>query len=190
MKYIFIFLLLTTSLYAKSYKREFKYSDFYQAKTAPSFLRFDMESTKMGMMTTSFHGVAKKFDVNFGLKDNTLTNTVVHFRVEELDTDVNDRNKKMYNLCFEKDKFPDLIVTLNGPYIIGKTKKSVAATMNVRGKNKQIQIMLDITKKGNKLIVTGVSQVSLKALEIPDPSIWIAKVKDKIELRFNLELDL
>lgn len=190
MKFLLLALLFSTSVFAKSYNQTFSNDDFYKAKTGTSFLRFDMKSTKMGMITTDFYGVAKKFAVSFDLRKKTIKNAVVSFKVADLDTDVNDRNKKMYNLCFEKNKYPHLIVTLNNSIRIGKNKKTIPATMNVRGKNKAINVLIETVKKGKRLIVTGVSQVSLKELEIPDPSIWIAKVDDKVELKFNFEVSL
>lgn len=190
MKILLFALLFTTSLFAKSYQQEFSQEDFYKAKSAVSFLRFDMKSTKMAMITTDFYGIAKKFTVSFEHSKNTIKDAIVTFKVTDLDTDVNDRNKKMYDLCFESKKFPHLIVTLNNPIKIGKASQSIPATMNIRGKNKSIQIMVETVKKGKKLTVTGVAKVSIKALEIPDPSIWIAKVDDSIDLKFNFELDL
>ena len=175
---------------AKDYKSTFSYEDFFKAKSAINFMRFDMESTKFGMVTTAFHGVVKKINLSYKLKKNVVSHAIISFKAVDLDTDVNGRNKKMHDLCFTKDKYPDIIVTLNAPIKVGTTQKSIPATMNIRGQNKDIKIIIDVIKKGKKLIVTGLSQTGLKELSIPDPSIWVAKVKNKIEIKFNFELDL
>lgn len=190
MKYLFLLLFLSTSLMAKSYKKTFSYDDFYKAKAAINFMRFDMESTKLGMFTTSFHGVVRKANLSYKFKKNTLSNATIFFKVADLDTDVNNRNKKMHNFCFSKDKFSDIIITLHSSIKTGAMEKNISATMNVRGKNKEIEVIIDVIKRGKKLIITGISQVSLKELEIPNPSIWVAKVSDKVEINFNFELDL
>lgn len=189
MKFLLLLFLLSTSLVAKEYFQNFSNEDFYKAKTSVSYLRFDMKSTKLGVMTTDFFGVAKKFNIRFSNKDQFIESASVNFKISDLDTDVNDRNKKMYNLCFDYKKFPELTITLMKPVKIN-SEAIVPAVMQVRGKKKDIELKVKIVQKENKLIVSGVSQVSLKALEIPDPSIWVAKVEDRFELNFSIELSL
>jgi hypothetical protein len=189
MKALILLLLLSTSLFAKEYSQQFSYKEFYSAKTSNSYLRFDMKSTKLGMLTTDFFGVAKKFNISFDKTGDMIDRASVNFKILDLDTDVNDRNKKMYNLCFDYKKYPELTITLNKPIKIN-SEVIIPAIILIRGKKKTINLKVKVTQKENKLIVSGISKVSLKALEVPDPSIWIAKVDDSFNLNFSVELDL
>lgn len=189
MKMLILSLFISTSLFAKEYKQNFKYEDFYQAKTAKSSLRFDMKSTKLGMMTTDFYGVVKDFTASFSKEKKMISSAVVKFKVEDLDTDVNDRNKKMYKLCFESKKYPFFEVLLDGPLGLNEAKK-VAAILVIRGKKKKVMIDIKTQTVGNKVTVSGKIKTSIKYLEIPDPSIWIAKVEDSFDISFSIDLDL
>ena len=94
------------------------------------------------------------------------------------------------NLCFNKDKFPKVEVKIrNFPFRSGLSKQ-VGATILVRGKEKKIVVELMVVKDAIQVIITGKSVVKLTDLEIPDPSIWIATVRDIVDITFKLAIPL
>jgi len=176
---LFLFVFSSSFINGKTFKYE--YSDFYKAKVAKSFIRFDMKSTKAGLITTPFFGVVKKFELN--TTDNKKLS--VKFFVKEMDTDVNDRNKKMFDLCLDYQKYKTIEVrTLKeikeGPNI-------VPGTIMIRGKLHKIELNLFLKNRDDKKVISGKTKVDLKELGIPDPSIWIASVDNLVEVSFSFE---
>lgn len=185
MKIMLSLILLISSAFAET--KSFKYNNFEEAENALSYVRFDMESTKAGLITTSFNGFAKTFKISYKKKSKQFKNVKAFVEVIDLDTDVNARNEKMHNLCFEQKKYPQLVVSLNEDLSIGM-KKEVKATISVRGKDYPIKMKFKLSDEGENILFEGSSSVSLKSLLIPDPSIWIASVRDRVDLKFKFEI--
>lgn len=179
---LFLAVLFTTLLEAK--EAHFDFDNFDKASKSSNYIRFDMESTKAGIVTTSFNGFVKKYKINYDIKEKTLSNISVSFKGNHLDTDNESRNKKMYNKCLDTTNYPEIIVKLSESVKLEENKKYKGIII-IRGKSKPIEIDLQTKLVGNQFKVSGSSVVKISELEIPDPSIWIASVRDEIELKFN-----
>jgi polyisoprenoid-binding protein YceI len=146
-----------------------------------------MESTKAGFITTGFTGVVKKFNTVFNWNGEEFSNTLLKINVKDMDTDNGSRDDKMNEQTFSSDKLPQLVVQIGGPLKAG-VHNNVEGLLTVRGKIKEITLNLEITISEEKdYVIKGTSQMSIKALEIPDPSIFIASVRDRVDLSFQIK---
>jgi polyisoprenoid-binding protein YceI len=107
-----------------------------------------------------------------------------------MDTDNKRRNKKMHGYCLDKEDHPQIVVVTKTPVAIDGHQHNVLASINIRGKVKQIELDLKVKKSGNQLEFSGVSSLSLSQLEIPEPSIVLAKVKDLVNVSFAFDIFL
>lgn len=154
---------------------------------ADCFIKFDMESTKAGFITTGFTGVVKKFNTVFNWNGEEFANTLLKINVKDMDTDNGSRDDKMNEQTFSSDQFPQLVVQIGGPLKPG-VHKNVEGLLTVRGKIKEIALNIEITVSEEKdYVIKGSSQMSIKGLEIPDPSIFIASVRDRVDLSFQIK---
>ncbi len=180
-------LALTTSAFAGKNENTCSSDNYNAAMKSECFIKFDMESTKAGFITTGFTGVVKKFSTEFNWNGQEFANTLIKIDVKEMDTDNGSRNDKMYEQSFSVDKFSQIVVQIGGPLKPG-THNNVPGRLTVRGKIKEISMNLEISVSEEKdYVIKGSSQMSLKALEIPDPSIFIASVRDRVDLNFQIK---
>lgn len=176
-------MLLSTLLLAKE-EKSIVYENYDKAMKGEEYLRFDMESTKAGLLTTGFTSVVKKFSVAYDRAEDLISGGEVHFKVDEMDTDVGARNEKMKEVCLGMDKHPEIKVIFLGQIPLGSSEQK--AKMIIRGKEKEITVKVNVEKVGNAYKLEGSSKVTLSGLEIPDPSIWIAKVRDLVDITFSV----
>jgi polyisoprenoid-binding protein YceI len=185
MKYLLILLcFLSTIVFAQETKKDFHFETYKMASKADSFLKFENKSTKFGLLTTSYDGYAKDFTLTYSYKDKTFSGVKVSLKADTLDTDVDARNEKMRDLCLETKNNPEIIVTLSSVVKVSSEEQNVPASILIRGKSKPIELKMIV--KENE--VSGKARLSFKEMELPDPSIAIAKVKDDIDLQFKILL--
>jgi polyisoprenoid-binding protein YceI len=174
------------SVFAQDKARKYQYSSFEEASKAAPSLKFIVESTKVGLFSSDVPGFVKKFTASARLEKNKLSNLEIKFNVADMDSDDSSRDTKLHTLCLSKDKYPQLKVSIPGPHILDEGEKERDAVFNIRGKDKKIKIKLKLERVGEKIIASGKANLSLKALEIPDPSIAIAKLSDLIRIEFRV----
>ena len=187
---VFIFGMTFSLLALASNTQSFQCATYEQCEKNATFVKFVGKSKKLGMITTDFTGFLKNYTVSFNFTEKYLNKGVFSFSPSSLDTDSSSRDEKMHNKCFEVSKYPQLTISFNKPIIIDGKNQVYPATMNIRGKDKQINVNLKVLSEGDKLMIEGHSVVGFKHLEIPDPSIMIASVKDAINISFKINLKL
>lgn len=175
-----LIMLTSFSLLAES-KINLNYTSYEEAKKGSSFVVFNMESTKAGMITTSFDGVVKEATISYKKTKGSFKDIVIRIKATSLDTDNDSRNDKMYDKCLSVSKFPTIEVSIPGQVKLDNLND---AKISIRGKIHSIKVRLSFDKKSQE--VSGSADLSLKSLQIPDPSIWIASVRDKIEVKFKI----
>ena len=161
--------------------------DYDKALTNSSRIVFNMESTKAGIITTSFEGVVKDFSVDYILKNNNFKNIKLSMKAVSFDTDNDGRNEKMQELCLESGKFPNISISLSEDYKVG-TNTELKGQITIKSISYPILVKLESETVDGRPVVKGSSSLSLKALAIPDPSIWIASVRDRVDIEFKLDL--
>jgi len=184
---LFIFSLLSLN-FALAEDLKFSAANYDEAAKQESKIEFKMESTKLGLVTTGFTSYVRDFVIHYDKSSNAFDNVVVTIMANSLDTDNSSRNEKMYDLCLSVSKYKEITVRLTGKVELSDTPRPFPALLNIRGKDNKIDILLRLVKEGEKEFVQGEAKVSLKGLEIPDPSIFIAKVKDQVNLNFKIFL--
>lgn len=179
--FAFIF-LISQSLRAEDLKFDFKNYD--EAQKAQDFVRFDMKSTKLGLLTTSFTGFVKSFTAKGDLKSTGIENASVEWTAESMDTDIDGRNEKMWELCLDYKNHPTLKLIFDEPISFGENE--IKAHINVRGVDKPVTVAVKALKTDAGVFAEGKAKLSIRALELPDPSIAIASVKDEIVVSFKI----
>ncbi len=187
MKFFIFFYLFIQILWAKEINYHFV--DYNEAKKSSNFLKFESESTKLGLVTTSFDGYAKKFKIIYERKNNQITKLQVIVDANSLDTDNDSRNEKMFGKCLESNKYHQITYDLTKPIGLNKTEAQAEGLLKIRGKKLNTPLNLSIVKAQQKYTVSGSAKFSLTQFEIPDPSISIASVKDEFDLFFKIELE-
>ncbi|POB13441.1 YceI family protein [Halobacteriovorax sp. DA5] len=183
-KIVFILIFLQVSNISAS-QLSLKYESFEQALNAQNRIIFNMSSTKAGVITTDFQGVVKVASITYKKNKNGRYKDIsIKIDAKELDTDNESRNEKMYEKCLEVNQNPHIIVRIPGPVRLGELNPGI---IEVRNKKHSVDIFIEknIAADG-KISLVGKSVLSLKKLEVPDPSIWIATVHDDIEVNFYL----
>lgn len=174
-------------LHAKTISRDYSFKSYQQATDAKYFVKFNMESTKAGIITTGFTGHLKKFNITTNASINTFINTKITFEGKDLDTDSGSRDEKMFEETLNIKKYPTIQIDIPSMVKIGE-KNIVNAKMQIRGKIKDVKIEITATIEGGLTVLTGRMDVKISELELPDPSIFIASVRDLIEIRFKVAI--
>jgi polyisoprenoid-binding protein YceI len=178
-------------LSAEDLSRKFYFSNFDQAEKSSNYLRFDMKSTNVWILNNNFHGFVKDFAIDIrGLEKGSISKVHLSFDVTTMDTDNRRRNKKMHDYCLAKKDHPQIVVDTKSPIAIDDCQHKVLASINVRGKEKQIELDLKVKKSDKRLGFSGMSPLDLSKLEIPKPSIFLAKVKDQVNVSFVFDISL
>lgn len=168
-------------------QQEFQTANYKEAKSAESYLRFDMASTKMGLVTTSFTGFVKKFSAQGEIKDQQLQSGArVEFQVQDMDTDINGRNEKMWEKCLDYKNHPQMKLVLSKSVPLNGEEMEVPALISLRGQEKPVNLKVKAVREEGKIIFDLRGEISLKAFEIPDPSIFVASVRDKVEIKGHI----
>jgi polyisoprenoid-binding protein YceI len=172
---------------AQAHTINFAHGNFAEAKSSRNFIKFEMAATKIGILTTPFDGFARKFSINYEMEGNAIKTARLTIPIEHLDTDVDGRNEKMKNDCLNYKKFPDITILVADPIPVDGKEHSIPAIINLRGVTKPILLTMKAERKSHKLTAEINGSISLKDLEIPDPSIFIASVRDQVGLKARLE---
>lgn len=168
------------------------------AKNQTQFLRFTGESTKLGLITTSFEGYAKNYTLTWcsDAAKKIIKDLTIVLETKQLDTDNSSRNEKMYDQTLNIKDFPQITVALLEPIDLTlKPQGEVPATLTLRGQNTVIGIKYellpppaaqpvgqDVVLKLDQWEFKISANISIKRCGIPDPSIIIAKVSDEVKI--------
>ncbi len=184
MKYLFLICLLATlPVQAELQNLKLNSNSYDEAKAAAQFLRFDMKSTKAGLLTTSFTGFVKKAEVTFQESATAYTDIVMSFEGADMDTDVSGRNQKMWDKCLDVKNHPKVVVKV-ARIEKGQTPQRVLAVIHILGQDHTFT--MNVVRSDDRSL-GGEAVLSLKELKIPDPSIFIASVSDEIRVSFQFK---
>lgn len=184
MKILFFLAFISLSTWAQE-KLNWNEESFTSALKAPTHFRFQGLSTKLGFITTSFDGVARVGEISFQKNGSMLEKVELQLVANKIDTNSDGRNEKMWEKCLRAEKYPQIKVVITDPIDLEKSEQAIAGMMTVAETTVGVPLML--TKKSEK-VFRGKGQFSLKAAGIPDPSIAIASVADKMEIEFQVTL--
>lgn len=188
---IFLLVLFSISLSAKEINKEISYKSYDQAKSSKNRLQFIVESTKAGLFSSDVDGYVKVFSYSADLDDKNmiLRNMKIVFNPKTMDTDDESRDKKLHNLCMSYKKYPQVEINVQGPMFLKTSKpQKYKGTVKIRGKVKPFEIeLLSENKNSEYIMIKGNANWSLKGMEIPDPSIFIAKLSDEIRIQISIK---
>lgn len=185
----YIFVLIFTIIPLHAAEISIHNSSYEEAQKNQNFLKFQSTSTKLGFITTSFDGYAKDFKVSYEKKDETLSHLEVNFMVKSFDTDNKSRDEKMHTEIMDAEKFPNLKAAFPGQLHLTPGNQNITMTFTVKDKSISRPVALNLIQKNGLWFVTGKTQVGLQEMNLPDPSIAIAKVRDLFDIEFGLSLE-
>lgn len=186
---LFIILLLSSSLVtAESFEKEIKHKTFEEAQKAQDIV-WTVESTKVGLFSSDVDGYVLnyKYSGNLDKENLILRNMTLTFPISQMNSDSASRDNKLHNKCLGKDQYKNIVVKLTGPIFLKEKRQRVYdGTVLIRGKNKPFKIKIKPSISNNHLVLVAQTTWSLKQLEIPDPSIAVAKLSDDIRININI----
>lgn len=190
MKKLFIALvasLLSFSLFALEGK--IQYDSFEKAKkSGDNQLKFIVTSTKVGLFSSDVDGYVKNYSyrADYDEKNHILRNMVITIQTAAMDTDGEGRDEKLHNLCLSHKDYPTIEVKLLGSlYLESKRPSMMKGEVLIRGKKKPFSMEVENGFDDKGFFVKGKTTWSLKGMEIPDPSIAVAKLSDDIRIHFS-----
>jgi polyisoprenoid-binding protein YceI len=166
----------------------FEYPDYETAEKAESFLKFEGVSTKAGFISSTFAGYVKNFDVESDVTEQSFEKVKAIFKTETLDTDNGARNDKMWGKCLDSKTYPTVAITLSNSVARASGQQTIPGTILIRGVERPIQVKLSVDEDESSYTLKGETFISVKETQIPDPSIFIAKLRDKIDIFFQLKI--
>jgi polyisoprenoid-binding protein YceI len=184
------FILFTLTLFVSTivWANDFHFGvkTYKEAEKSQNYVRFDMQSTKLGMLTTGFTGFVKEFDISAEASTEGFKNASITFQAVSLDTNVGARNEKMWELCLDYKKHPQMKLKIDGTVPLSDTSSTLQGTLDVRGESKPVSVKIKTKEVNGQYVVDGESDMDIFELGLPDPSIFVAKVDPKVKLTFHL----
>ena len=169
-----------------SYSKDYIFESYEGAVESQESIRFESESTKFGIFTTSYNGYAKSYNITYKKNVNVIESINVKIVASSIDTDNDSRNEKMHNSILDVSKYPEIIFKSLESLDLSKSKHEVVGTLKVRGVEKKISLLLNTVKTEEGILIEGSTSISLKSYGIPDPSIAIASVRDRQDIKFRI----
>ena len=170
-----------------------KTESFEEAKKHQQQLKFIVESTKVGLFSSDVDVYVKEFQykADFDKENLIIRDIEVVFKTSSMDTESEGRDEKLHNLCLSQDQFPTITIQIAGPLFLKDARpQTVSGIAMIRGKEKNFTIELFKKIDNDHFYLTGKTIWSLKEMEIPDPSIAVAKLSDdiRIEIKFDSQI--
>jgi len=184
---IFSYLLLSLSAFSQTHNQRFLVKSYEQAEKSKSFLRYDMESTKI-VVTTGFAGFVKDFTVSGNFYKMMARDIKISFPVSSMDSDNSDRDAKMHNKCLNVKKYPKLSVELSHSIFYDGKTYPLKGILHIQDRKLPIVVNAKITATKTHYIVEGNAELQYSDLKIPNPSFWAATLEELIRISFKLEL--
>lgn len=190
MKYIIFILLFSLGQFsfAASIEREVNFKNFEDAEKA-AHLTWIVESTKVGLFSSDVYGyvLSYKYSADFDKANMILREMTLKFPITAMNSDSESRDEKLHNKCMGAKEYKEVVVKIKGPiFLKDKRERTYEGTALIRGKEKPFNISFAPNIENNQLTLKGKSTWSLKTMEIPDPSISVAKLSDEIRLNISL----
>jgi methyltransferase len=171
----------------------FKYSSYEESEKSSNILWFEGVSKKLGLFKTHFIGYPLNFSVTMDQVQFELKNISLEIDANSFTTDNSSRDKKMKELCLSTEQFKTIKVSVKEAILLPKEDgqiltQNIVVMMTIRNVTKELPLEAKIEKKGKQYVIGAQSTLSLKAFEIPDPSIAIASVNDEFIIRIKLDV--
>jgi len=160
------------------------FKNYDEAKKSAAYIKFKSESTKLGLLTTSFDGFIKNIKMHYILEGQVVKNVEAVLAGNSLDTDVNARDQKLYNEILEVSKYPNINVFIVGPVQLKEGEQLAEMIFQIKDKKISKNVIFSLTKNDKHFLVKGHTVLGLKEMGLPDPSIAIAKVRDDFDFDF------
>lgn len=161
---------------------------YKQAKNHSSYIKFESISTKLGLFSSTFDGYAKDILIRYNSSNNEISKLEVEIPVKSLDTDVNSRNEKMYDDILNAKIYPIILVATDEIISLENGEKTINMIFTIKGNKITKPVKVIISKNNDEILIKGSANLGIKEMQLPDPSISIAKVRDNFDLSFTISI--
>jgi hypothetical protein len=145
----------------------------------------------MGLFKSTFKNYVLNFKLDYQQSSDFIQDGQVRFKVQDMNTDVESRNEKMWKYCLNSDIYPEIVVVFKKDISLKTTDtQDIPAVINILGVGHPIHLKLQAKTQDSKIYIQGEAVASLKELGIPDPSIAIASLEDSVKIFFKVENNL
>jgi polyisoprenoid-binding protein YceI len=162
---------------------------------------FDQSQSSISFVASStlhpVKGKAKTFSGKIilpSLSDPFTGSAILVIEASSLDTDHEGRDKTMREGCLETGRFPTIqfkSLEVQGElkrYSPGETGKAeIQGLLDLHGVQKKIMIPVEYRYTDQAFLVTGKTMVKMSDFKIPEPKFLFLRVKDEIEIVFNIQ---
>lgn len=183
---LFLLFFLFQCISAFALEKIITNQDYNQAKANQEYLKFLGESTKFGLVTTSFDGYVKTFKMTYDKVNDVLKNSKVVFEVKAIDTDSDSRNEKMWDLCLEATKFPTIYAEILSEIKLLDGQYEVPINLKIKETTLKKNLKIVVKNESQFVKIKGTTSILYSEYKIADPSIAIAKVRDRFDLEFEI----
>ena len=161
---------------------------------------FDQSQSSISFLASStlhpIRGKANRFSGKIilpFLSDPSTGSVTLIIEASSLDTNHEGRDKKMRESCLEIGRFQTIrfksleIRNQSKSYSLGQTGKAeILGLLDLHGVQKRIIIPVDYSYTDEAFHVTGKVMVGMSAFQIPEPKFLLLRVKDEIEIVFDI----
>jgi len=189
---IVIFFALSLSLQAKILKGEVSFTSFGEAEKV-AHLTWIVESTKVGLFSSDVYGYVLnyRYSTEYDEENKILRNMEISFPIKAMNSDNESRDEKLHTICMGLPTHENIVVKIAGPlFLKDKRARAYTGVVTIRGKEKPFTISMTANETSKFIGLKGEAKWSLKKMEIPDPSIAVAKLSDEIRINLSLEVPL
>lgn len=168
-------------------------SSWNQVSSSSSYVKFKVESVKVGLFTSIIAGYVMKYNYSGELsKDGkSIESMKLEFDVLSMNTRQTDRDDKLHNQTINHKVGPKIEIQF-----LEKIEASAKSPATVKGKMKILgklhpfsaQVLFN-NDSGDSVEISGSATFSIKELiklGVKDPSIIVAKVSDTINVSFKI----
>jgi polyisoprenoid-binding protein YceI len=181
----FVLLFLSFLLVPPSFgfNAELQVKEFSDAQKAEQYLRFDMETKKLGLFNKHLVGFVREFKASGKIANDLIETGEVSFKVRSIDTDLFARDDQLWNFCLGMKEHPEIQIRIRNVKLLPGKETDTIAEVHLRGESRSAPLKL--SRAGPW--IEGKGLWSLKDLGIPDPSIGIASVQDNFSVSFKIK---
>ena len=165
---------------------KYQAGSYEEAKSASSYIRFHMKSIAFGRIRTRFNGFVKDFSLSGSAKGKTVEKIALRFPVKALDSNNALRDKRMRDFSLAANRHPVIEVSVTEPVPVNGKVVQVPGQIRVRGKSHPITLTVAVMRIPGGYLIMGESALSMAALDIPKPSLVVARVEDRVRITFEV----
>ncbi len=169
------------------------------AEESVPIARVDRDRSEVAFrMRTTWHDVDGRAPIRIGsvhAQGDLFENARVWIEIDAaaMETGNTRRDRKMHEEVMGTGTWPLIRFASTRPAVVTlrdaqRTVLECAGTLEIRGRSREVTLAITVVPAEGGWRATGDHEVSLEAFGIPDPSIFLNRVRDAVQVRWDLLL--